>query len=259
MHFASRYDDEVWAIPGPGDELPVNRPVRFYPLDRRGIRNLLPPRFIRRTALLWVFVRMLFRRSRFYIIHNVVFSIPAYLLRCRYSIFVHGVDRRYLDTKWGRAVARGATDVFGVGFGVNDEDLVVTEVPNIFIPAELPDAPPVEHDIVFVLRNAPVKNPLYPIELAEKVPGLDLVVVGVSPDELPEQHRGRLARLQQQGSKIRYVGRKPYEDVVRLMHASRTLMIPSFSEGIPKVLLEAMSLGMHVVANSCLIFPQRND
>jgi len=255
MHFAARYNDEVWAIPSYGDELPSDQPIRFYALDRERPRRFFSPRFIRRTALLWVLLRMLFRRSRFYIIHNVLFAAPAYLLGCRYSIFVHGVDRQHLDTRWGRAVARGATDIFGVGFGVDEQDLTVREVPNIFIPAVLADAPPVQHDMIFVLRNAPVKNPLYPVELAEKVPGLDIVVVGVSEDELPDDHRQRLGRLQANGEKIAYVGRKPYEEVVGLMHASRSLMIPSFSEGIPKVLLEAMSLGMHVIANRCLTFP----
>jgi len=255
IQFAEHYRDEIWVTPAYGDELPTNPPARFFILDRKPLRKLLPATFIRRASLPWFFFRMMFRRSRFYIIHNVLFAFPAYLLGCRYSLFIHGFDKRFLDTRWGRAVARGATDVYGVGFGLKDPDLTVTEIPNIFTPAELGSPPPIQHDVIFVLRYAPNKNPLYAIDLAEHVPGLDILVVGVSPDEMSEKDRRRLARLQAQGSKIQYVGRKSYSELVTLLHASRILFSPSFSEGIPKAVLEAMSLGMHVMANPYLPLP----
>jgi glycosyltransferase involved in cell wall biosynthesis len=256
MHFAARYGDEVWALPDYGEYL-GDYPVSFMAFDHGRMRHLVHPTLLRRGFAFWCFLRMLVRPSRLYIVHNVVGAIPAWLLGRRYCIFIHGTDRRYLDRWWGKAVARGATDVFGVGFGLETPDVTVREVSNIFIPAK-PEERPIESDFLFVLRNAAVKNPYYPIELAERLgPSLDpgIAVAGVGEDDLPPDYRQRLETLKAEGCRISYLGRLPYEEVIELMQKSRSLMIPSFSEGIPKVLLEALSLGMGVAASRALSFP----
>lgn len=258
MHFAAIHGDDVWAIPAPGGYVGSSRRVRFFAFDREAFKRVLPMRAIRWMFLAWLFARSVVRPSAIYLVHSFIFALPLFILKRRYYIFIHGSDRRFLDSRWGRAIARGAQGVFGVGFGIRESGLTVREIPNIFIPAAAAAAGDVQNDILFVLRNAPVKNPLYPIELAEALcERLDLSIeaVGISAGELPEAERERLLRLQERGCRIRYLGRKPYDDVVQRMHSSRILMIPSFAEGVPKVLLEAMSLGMQVAANRSLDLP----
>lgn len=256
MHFAAFFGDEVWVIPEDGGYI-VDQPVRFSIFDRDWLRKLVSASMVRRLALLTVFWRMMTRRHRTYFIHSFLFAIPPFLLRRNYYVFIHGSDKEYLRTRWGRTVARNGRGVFGVGFG-QTVGVNVTEIPNVFIPGEPKEATEPTFDFAFVLRNAAVKNPLYPIELAEKLGtllDLSIVVVGVSSDELSECDRARLSHLREKGCRVEYVGRKSYAEVVRLMNLSRALLIPSHSEGLPKVLLEAMALGLHVLANRCLTFP----
>lgn len=257
LHFAAHYGDEVWALPAPGTYIGDYERVSFFVLDRPLFKRIIPLRVIRLAFLVWLLVQSLFRAGRLFFVHSFIFAIPLYLLRQRYCIFVHGTDRRFLERGWARRVARGADVVFGVGFGVQSPDLNVQEVPNVFTPAPPERRLPFDHDVLFVLRNAPVKNPLYPIALAEQLGAalkLRIAVIGVGPDELPPAERQRLHRLRAQGQQVHYMGRQSYEEVARLMGVSRILMVPSFTEGIPKALLEGMSQGMHVVINQPLEF-----
>lgn len=257
LHFAAHYGDEVWALPAPGAYIGDYDRVSFFFLDRATLAKFIPLRVIRLAYLWWLLVQTPFRAGRLFFVHSFIFAIPLYLLRQRYCIFVHGTDRRFLDRGWARRVARGADAVFGVGFGVQSPDLNVQEVPNVFTPAPPVRQLPFDHDVLFVLRNAPVKNPLYPISLAERLGArlnLRIAVIGVGPEELPPAERERLDRLLANGQQVRYLGRQPYEEVARMMGVSRILVVPSFSEGIPKALLEGMSQGMHVVINQTLEF-----
>jgi teichuronic acid biosynthesis glycosyltransferase TuaC len=49
---------------------------------------------------------------------------------------------------------------------------------------------------------------------------------------------------------IRYTGERPHEDVVRYMCAADVLVLPSYSEGLPTVLVEAGALRLPVIASS---------
>jgi len=259
MFFANHYGDTVWALPAPGSYTGDYQRVSFFFMDRDGLKRVLPLRLIRLAYLLSIFLRAAFLPGRLFIVHSFIFAIPLWLLRRRYCIFVHGTDRRFLDQRWAQAVVRSALAVFGVGFGLHSKKGVVQEAPNIFIPTVCSPQPSIEHDILFVLRNARVKNPLFPIALAEKVGaglGLRVATVGVAPGELSPSDQLRLRRLQEADLDVRYFGRRSYEDVVKLMGSSRILMIPSYSEGLPKVLFEGMFQGMHVIVNRTLEFPK---
>lgn len=257
LHFAAQYGDEVWALPAPGRYVGDYDQVQFSLLDSEAVKRVIPMRMVRAAYLLLILLRALLRRKTLFIVHSFTFAVPLWLLRKRYCIFIHGSDRRFLETAWGKPVARHAVAIFGVGFGTQSDGIHVREIPNIFVPVPSESDSERLWDVVFVLRNAAVKNPFYPLDLADalgKELGLRIVVVGVAEDELPEERKGQLASLKERGIQIRYVGRQSYEAVVDWMRSSRVLVIPSLAEGLPKALLEGMAQGLHVVVNAPLVF-----
>lgn len=262
MRFAAHYRDEVWALPAPGRYVGTYGLVRFSGLDGLENGGLLLWRAVRAIFMLTIFIRALSRRDRLYFVHSFAFAVPLRLLRTRFCIFIHGSDRRFLRLRWARWLIRGAVDCFGVGFAETLGDVRVKEVPNVFAVVPSDSEAGIQFDLAFVLRIAPVKNPHYPILLCEHVGralSLKVAVVGVAEDELAAQEKQRLDRLRLDGVQIEYLGRQPYEEVISVMRKSHALMIPSHSEGIPKVMLEAMSQGLAVIANDQLVFPADLD
>lgn len=111
--------------------------------------------------------------------------------------------------------------------------------------------PEEEHRLVFVGRLDPVKGVALlieaVIELLPKWPDLRLVLVGDGPgrrqleDEL--RHRDATEHFEVRG----WAGADAVRDeIVR----ARALVLPSFAEGLPVVLMEAMALGRPVVATA---------
>jgi teichuronic acid biosynthesis glycosyltransferase TuaC len=49
---------------------------------------------------------------------------------------------------------------------------------------------------------------------------------------------------------LRYPGRRPHDEVARYMSAADVLVLPSYREGLPTVLVEAGSLGLPVIASA---------
>ncbi|KIC41623.1 hypothetical protein RA27_10355 [Ruegeria sp. ANG-R] len=101
--------------------------------------------------------------------------------------------------------------------------------------------------LIFVGRLAPVKglrvlfralNPLF-----TKYPDLRLTVVGDGPD------RPRLeADAAQFGDRISFTGYLPQQEVAQKLSQSDICVLPSFAEGVPVILMEAMASGLPVVA-----------
>lgn len=258
MRLAERHRDTVWALPAPGEYVGTYRDVRFFILDNRFCKRIIGVTAVRMAFLFWITLRVVFSNQSLYFVHSFSFALPLRLLRRSYYIFIHGTDRRFLDQGWGKWVARGARGVFGIGFGAKDGDLNVREIPNIFIPIDLPTPANGGYSVLFVLRNAPVKNPYFPIALARELGGqmgLRIGVIGVSAEDLPERQAAELSILQASGVAINYLGRQPVERVTDLMRAGRVFFLPSFSEGIPKAALEAMYQGMDVIINQDLQLP----
>jgi teichuronic acid biosynthesis glycosyltransferase TuaC len=69
------------------------------------------------------------------------------------------------------------------------------------------------------------------------------VLVGAGPEQ------GHLADDPRARGRLRYLGARPHEDVARVMAAADVLVLPSYGEGLPTVLVEAGSLGLPVVAS----------
>jgi glycosyltransferase involved in cell wall biosynthesis len=102
-------------------------------------------------------------------------------------------------------------------------------------------------ELAFVGRLAPVKGLRVLIEALgaarESFPGLRLTIVGDGPD------RAALEALSRpQGDAIRFTGPLKQADVAKLLATTDALVLPSFAEGVPVVLMEAMATGLPVIA-----------
>jgi glycosyltransferase involved in cell wall biosynthesis len=108
--------------------------------------------------------------------------------------------------------------------------------------APMPDATPKPGLIGFVGRLAPQKNLPALLRAVQGLPGASLRVIGDGPD-----HDHLAALADQLGARVEWCGRRPQADLPRLLAECQVFTLPSFYEGHPKVLLEAMALGLPVV------------
>lgn len=258
-HFASIFRDRVWAIPSRGEAVCPAPSVEFSILDSPWAKRIFSPKALRAAFAIEVFAKLALRPRQLVFVHNFLLAVPLFFLHHPFVIVIHGSDRKYLRTQWGKSIANRAVRVFGVGFTDKLSDGSIVELPNIFEPVQPPYSNvAASFDAVFVLRNAAVKNPYYPIRLAGGLPAdqpVKFAVVGISLEELTDREISEVERLRAAGKQITYFGRVTPETVGSIVSQSRALIIPSHSEGIPKVMLESLSLGVRVVVNSAIILP----
>jgi len=104
-------------------------------------------------------------------------------------------------------------------------------------------------NILFVGSLYPIKGVQYLIMAMKivhnKMPETRLILVGDGED------RERLEALSIQldiKKNVQFVGKVPHEKVQSYMHQADVFVLPSLSEGLPNVILEAMACGLPVVA-----------
>jgi len=111
--------------------------------------------------------------------------------------------------------------------------------------------------LVSVGRLAEQKGQLLLIEAAarlkDRCPDLELVIVGDGP--LRGELERAIDRLGLRG-RVRIAGFLDNRGVRRELEAARALVLPSFAEGLPVVLMEAMALGRPVIATSIAGIPE---
>lgn len=106
---------------------------------------------------------------------------------------------------------------------------------------------PGETRAIFVGRIAPVKGLSLLIEamtrLQEALPDLTLTIVGDGPDRAAIE-----AAAAPLGNRVRFTGYLSQEEVARDLAAADFAVLPSFAEGVPVFLMEALASGKPVVA-----------
>jgi glycosyltransferase involved in cell wall biosynthesis len=158
--------------------------------------------------------------------------------------------------RWaGREQARLADRTVSLGGGLTDEirrflkvpddriDILPNAVDLDYIDA-FPTAPRIDDGIarfVFVGRLEFNKGVSYLCEAFEKLDGVHLTIVGGGP--LEAELRARFA-----GPRIEFAGRLPDAELFARYHASDCFVFPSLYEGMPTVILEAMSCNLPVIA-----------
>lgn len=96
--------------------------------------------------------------------------------------------------------------------------------------------------LLFVGRLIPIKALDVLIAALRTLPPIDTVIIGDGPERERLQHlSGDLP--------IRWLSQVPHADVIRAMSDAMCLVLPSRTEVFPNVIMEAMSLGVPVIAS----------
>lgn len=103
-------------------------------------------------------------------------------------------------------------------------------------------------NIVYVGTLRRVKGVEYLIKAMDDIDS-ELVIIGDGP--LKEE-----LKTLAQGKRIRFTGKLGKKEVRKEMKDARVLVLPSLSEGLPNVVLEAMSMGLPVVATNVSGIPE---
>jgi len=96
--------------------------------------------------------------------------------------------------------------------------------------------------LVYVGRLTRKKGVEYLILAMRSVKDIDLLIIGDGPD------RGRLEKMAT-GLRVTFVGMVPWEETLHYLSQAKALILPSFYEGLPNVILEAMSVGVPAIAS----------
>lgn len=112
------------------------------------------------------------------------------------------------------------------------------------LPARLPEAWAAHDYILYVGSLFDVKNPGLFVELAEQTPDRKFVMIG--KDLVPEKLSAKLGRSAP--SNVVLAGPQNHLKTLRCIHDANALVMTSHSEGLPTVVMEAMSLGTPVIA-----------
>lgn len=116
--------------------------------------------------------------------------------------------------------------------------------------------PPIEHGkrpakLIFVGRVVELKGMAVLLEALQTVrssnPDTTLTVVGDGPDRASFEAAAKKAGL---GKAVDFVGSKSQAEVAELLSQSDIFVLPSFAEGVPVVLMEAMASGLPVVTTT---------
>jgi glycosyltransferase involved in cell wall biosynthesis len=136
-----------------------------------------------------------------------------------------------------------------VKWGVPPERIAViynaVEIPDSVKPLSVPLKTPVK--AVTAGRLIPLKRVDGLLEALREIPELGLVVVGDGPE------RPRLERMAQElgvSDRVYFAGQRSKEETLALMSACDFFVLNSTHEGLPHVVLEAMALGLPVVATA---------
>ncbi|HVJ81560.1 MAG TPA: glycosyltransferase [Planctomycetia bacterium] len=255
------------------DGLPVSHPIYWF-----------TPRALRRSygRFFEFSVRGAFERALREFTPDVVFAPWAYpdawgalRLARRHDLpmvaLVHGSDVRMVDKHPGRAgrtgeAIRGADGVIAMSDDLRDRclgmgarpDAVRTILDGVDLArmtpvdaraarAELGFAAAARH-LLFVGNLHPVKGLDVLLKACERLDGdWRLHLVGEGPQRPALERQAKASGL---GERVSFHGGAPHSDVPKWMSAADLFVLPSRSEGVPNVLLEAAACGLPYVASN---------
>ncbi len=187
-------------------------------------------------------------------IHHVVglpvaASVQEWIGRVMSRVFL-GIDAR--RAKAVRTVSSSVADILP-SFGVPKEKISV--VPSFYLDASLAQkqSDTKKFDVVFAGRLVANKGLSNLLKAVAKVPEAMLLVIGDGP--LRSFHESEVQKLGI-ASRVRFVGWLPtQEEVIQHLLTAEVFVLPSLSEGGPRIALEAMAVGLPVISTKVGVMP----
>jgi glycosyltransferase involved in cell wall biosynthesis len=194
--------------------------------------------------------------------HNIASALPMKAAWARRRILtLHGVFReqapelhRWLPSSLARLLELKALSWADNLTAVSKEAVrkyssmgfKVAYIPNAIDPSELPSSGLrlFDRQAVYVGRLSWEKGVDLLLEAFSKLPDVHLLVIGEGPEE------ARLKRLAKRMPNVHLLGPMPRAEALRHVKGSDILIQPSRREGLSTAVLEAMALGVPVVASS---------
>lgn len=258
LSISENTNEIIFVIPGRDTPLLVNNRCKYFLVERLRLVSFLSLRACRLISLIELFLYSIWHRKSEFIVHSFVYSIPLYFSKAKYMIVSHGSDRVYFEYPILSPIVKAAKRIGGVGFSFEVDGAVVEEIPNVF--RDFGPSLAVKdylYDVIFILREADVKNPTYPLKLFRETAGenLRIAVVGLSKSFLCNEDLEYILSERTDDRKIDYLGKLSQGEVKVLLQRSYVFVCPSKREGVAKALLEALSCGAHAVVSSKLELP----
>ena len=185
-------------------------------------------------------------------IHHIPGYPKASSLKEKFYLFLTKNLRNYKASKAVafRVVNKKETPNFLKRMGVPEEK--IKYIPSLYINLETfrPIDVAKEYDLIFVGRLVENKGINLFLEVVKKLDA-QAVIVGAGPLEKDIKEKIKTWKL-----KVNFHGwAKDSQEVAELINKSRILVMPSYNEGGPRVVVEAMACGVPVLATSVGIVP----
>lgn len=171
-------------------------------------------------------------------------GLPLKIQRARFVVAITQFAQSQLF-RWSAPADWAKIHVIRCGL---DEDLLALP------PAAAPSGPP---RVVCVGRLCPEKGQVLLVEAVARLAGegidLEVAFIGDGPSRGDLEQRIRTHHLE---DKVHLLGWKPNAECLAAVRAARGLVLPSFAEGLPVVLMEALALGRPVIATRIAGIPE---
>ena len=110
----------------------------------------------------------------------------------------------------------------------------------------------VPKSILFVGQVVRTKGVFELLEACKDIPDINLKMVGL----VPENFENQISEMYGDAPWINIVGVKPSDEVIKEMMQCDLFVLPTYTEGFPNVILEAMSAGCAIISSPVGAIPQ---
>ena len=156
-----------------------------------------------------------------------------------------------------RVVNKKETPEFLIKAGVPEKKIVY--IPSMYIDLNIfkPTGLSKKYDLIFIGRLVENKGINLLFDAVAKIRNnthdLKVVIVGEGP--LGNSLKNKIGRLNLKDNVLMYGRAKDSSEIARLLNESRILVMPSYNEGGPRVVVEAMACGVPVLATKVGLIP----
>lgn len=116
----------------------------------------------------------------------------------------------------------------------------------------------IPNKLMFVGHVLPSKGVYELVEACKRLDGIELHIIGKAEEPVKSELEA-IARTKDNGQWCKFRGEIPHDQVIREMLSSSLFVFPSYTEGFPNVILEAMACETPIVTTSVGAIPEMID